>query len=77
MGVEPRLLPLWSILQAINRHTEAEMQYTGVVDAVRRMLADEGLAGFYKGGLVSGGLWCGGWTRAGGCEGGGEEEGSP
>lgn len=35
--------------QAINRHTEEEMQYTGVADAVRRMLADEGLAGFYKG----------------------------
>ena len=25
------------------------MQYNGVVDAVRRMLADEGIAGFYKG----------------------------
>lgn len=36
-------------LQAINRHTEAEMQYTGVMDAVKRMLADEGVAGFYKG----------------------------
>jgi hypothetical protein len=36
-------------LQAINRHTEAEMQYNGVVDAVKRMLADEGVAGFYKG----------------------------
>jgi hypothetical protein len=35
--------------QAINRHTETEMQYKGVVDAVRRMLADEGIAGFYKG----------------------------
>lgn len=36
-------------LQAINRHTEAEARYSGVVDAVRRMLADEGIAGFYKG----------------------------
>lgn len=36
-------------MQAINRHTETEMQYNGVVDAVRRMLADEGIAGFYKG----------------------------
>jgi hypothetical protein len=27
------------------------MQYNGVVDAVRRMLADEGIAGFYKGEL--------------------------
>lgn len=43
------LLVVKNRLQAINRHTEAEMQYTGVVDAVRRMLADEGLAGFYKG----------------------------
>lgn len=25
------------------------MQYSGVVDAVKRMLADEGIAGFYKG----------------------------
>jgi hypothetical protein len=25
------------------------MQYNGVVDAVKRMLADEGVAGFYKG----------------------------
>lgn len=36
-------------VQAINRHTEAEMQYTGVMDAIKRMLADEGIAGFYKG----------------------------
>lgn len=46
------------------------MQYTGVVDAVRRMLGDEGLAGFYKGGSMSG-LCCGGWARVGGCEAGG------
>jgi len=25
------------------------MQYTGVLDAVKRMLADEGVAAFYKG----------------------------
>lgn len=36
-------------LQSINRHTEEEMRYTGVFDAVKRMLADEGFAGFYKG----------------------------
>jgi hypothetical protein len=29
------------------------MQYNGLVDAVRRMLADEGIAGFYKGGRCS------------------------
>lgn len=43
------LLVVKNRLQAINRHTEAEMQYNGLVDAVRRMLADEGIAGFYKG----------------------------
>lgn len=43
------LLVVKNRLQAINRHTEAEMQYSGVVDAVKRMLADEGIAGFYKG----------------------------
>lgn len=36
-------------LQSINRHTVEEMQYTGVFDAVKRMWADEGFAGFYKG----------------------------
>lgn len=46
-------LPHPTSWQAINRHTETEMQYKGVVDAVRRMLADEGIAGFYKGELQS------------------------
>jgi adenine nucleotide transporter 17 len=36
-------------LQAINRHTEEQMQYQGVWHAIRSMAAAEGLAGFYKG----------------------------
>ncbi|KAF8065929.1 hypothetical protein HT031_002990 [Scenedesmus sp. PABB004] len=43
------LLVVKNRLQSINRHTRAEMQYTGVWDAVARMAADEGLRGFYKG----------------------------
>ncbi|KIY94754.1 hypothetical protein MNEG_13207 [Monoraphidium neglectum] len=35
--------------QAVNRHTEEGMRYEGVGDALRRMWASEGLAGFYRG----------------------------
>ncbi|WIA37555.1 hypothetical protein OEZ86_014462 [Tetradesmus obliquus] len=43
------LLVVKNRLQSINRHTREDMKYTGVLDAVKRMLADEGLGGFYKG----------------------------
>eukprot|EP00879_Flechtneria_rotunda_P002893 GHRR01003109.1.p1 GENE.GHRR01003109.1~~GHRR01003109.1.p1 ORF type:complete len:345 (+),score=94.33 GHRR01003109.1:315-1349(+) len=36
-------------LQAMNSQTQEEMQYSGVCDAVKRMLADEGVSAFYKG----------------------------
>jgi hypothetical protein len=35
-------------MQSINRHTREEMQYSGVLDAIRRMLADEGVGSFYR-----------------------------
>ena len=46
-------LPLsssYSPIQAMNKLTEREAQYGGVLDAVAKILKDEGLAGFYKGG---------------------------
>jgi adenine nucleotide transporter 17 len=37
------------LLQSINRHTEEQMQYTGVWHAIQTMARSEGLGAFYKG----------------------------
>ncbi len=36
-------------LQAINSETHSDMQYSGVLDAVRRMVQAEGYGSFFKG----------------------------
>lgn len=40
---------VWPCHKAMNRHTEAEARYSGVVDATVRIARTEGLRGFYKG----------------------------
>lgn len=43
------MLVVKSRMQAVNRHTEGELRYEGVVDAVRKMARTEGMGGFYRG----------------------------
>ena len=37
------------LLQSINRHTEEQMQYTGVWHAIQTMASSEGIGAFYRG----------------------------
>ncbi len=40
--------------QAMNRHTDSDASYSGVLDAVARILRTEGISGFFKGMKVRG-----------------------
>ena len=43
------MLVVKSRLQAATRGTDARLRYAGVLDALRRIAAEEGAAGFYRG----------------------------